>query len=279
MRKYKGLVLSILATSIILTGCNQGEKGVFSSDKKISKEETIQLVKDNLKKNDIEIEIVKLEETEIPSLYKMTAKNHPDAYVSKDGKYIVGSPVLNVSEKGIYEIGEKLQNEKNKTLISQVNKDEAITYPAIGETKHSIYVFTDVACAYCKQLHQIVPELNKAGIEVNYLAFPRSEEFKPAMEQVWCSKDKKTAYETAIKDGKVESEKCENPVSKHFELGTEMGIRGTPGIVSSEGVRIGGFMSPEDLVQRLDAIKNPEKAKEQEKNKEQNTPASEPKAE
>ena len=48
-----------------------------------------------------------------------------------------------------------------------------VVYPAEGETKSKDYIFTDVDCGYCRKLHKEVPALNKAGIEVRYLAFPR----------------------------------------------------------------------------------------------------------
>ena len=78
-----------------------------------------------------------------------------------------------------------------------------VVYPAIGETKSHITVFTDTTCPYCHKLHAEVPELNKRGIEVRYVAFPRQGLGSPGDEQlqaVWCSKDVAppwTAWSTA----------------------------------------------------------------------------------
>ena len=51
--------------------------------------------------------------------------------------------------------------------------------------------FTDISCPYCQKLHQEVPELNKQGVTVRYLAFPRNgvknNVVSQQMNAVWCS--------------------------------------------------------------------------------------------
>ena len=47
-----------------------------------------------------------------------------------------------------------------------------IVYKAANE-KYVITVFTDISCPYCQNCIK-VPELNKQGVTVRYLAFPRN---------------------------------------------------------------------------------------------------------
>ncbi len=88
---------------------------------------------------------------------------------------------------------------------------------APGKTDHIIYVFTDIDCSYCRRLHRDVPELNKNGVAIKYLAYPRagigSRAFKD-MEAVWCAEDKKQALTDAKNGEAVISNECENPVEK-----------------------------------------------------------------
>ena len=35
-------------------------------------------------------------------------------------------------------------------------------------------IFTDIDCGYCRKLHKEVPELNRLGVAVRYLAYPRA---------------------------------------------------------------------------------------------------------
>ena len=45
----------------------------------------------------------------------------------------------------------------------------------MGEaTGRYVTVFTDIDCTYCRQFHKTVPELQKRGLQVRYLMFPRA---------------------------------------------------------------------------------------------------------
>src|SRR5258708_12408243 len=62
---------------------------------------------------------------------------------------------------------------------------------------YTITVFTDVDCAYCRKLHSEIAELNRLGVRVRYMFFPRSgpntESWKKA-ELVWCSANRNEAF-------------------------------------------------------------------------------------
>jgi len=129
-------------------------------------------------------------------------------------------------------------------LINDIPVAETVVYPAIGETKTHITVFTDTTCPYCHKLHAEVPALNKMGIEVRYVAFPRQGLGSPGDEQlqaVWCSADKKAAMDKMVDGKEIKSAKCANPVSKQFALGQSIGVNGTPAIVLADGQVIPGY--------------------------------------
>ena len=115
-------------------------------------------------------------------------------------------------------------------------------------------MFTDITCGYCIRLHRDVPELNRIGIEVRYLAFPRagigSGPFKD-MESVWCANDKNKAMTSAKLGKKVKSAKCNNPVKKQYELGQLMGVIGTPAIYLENGREMPGYIPPQRLLQAI----------------------------
>ena len=121
---------------------------------------------------------------------------------------------------------------------------ETVVYPAVGETKSHITVFTDTTCPYCHKLHAEIPELNKMGIEVRYVAFPRQGLGSPGDQQlqaVWCSTDKKSAMDKMTEGKTVNAPKCANPVAKQFALGQSIGVNGTPAIVLADGQVIPGY--------------------------------------
>jgi thiol:disulfide interchange protein DsbC len=121
--------------------------------------------------------------------------------------------------------------------------------------KHTITVFTDMDCAYCRKLHSQINDYNKLGIKVRYIAYPRSGPNTASWskaEQVWCATDRKTAL-TEAKLGKSLPDKIcpNNPVAKEYELGQQFNLQGTPTLILGNGEMVSGYLSPPDLVQAL----------------------------
>ena len=113
-----------------------------------------------------------------------------------------------------------------------------VIFPAVGETKGVVSVFTDVDCGYCRKLHQEVPKLNQMGIEVRYLAYPRAGVGSRSYQKIvsaWCAADPNKAM-TQLKSGmEIPDVSCENPVAAQFDLGQQVGVTGTPAIVLEDG--------------------------------------------
>lgn len=246
MNKKTKLALLAAFSATSLIAC-----GPTSVKNQIAQTETV--VKSNIEKNNIPIEIDKLEPTELPGFYRLNIKNQEPVYVSKDGNYVIAGGIINIGEMPAEEISEKVQRLKAKQALKQIAPEELIVYPATQE-KYSITVFTDASCDFCKALHSHVPELNKQGITVKYAAFPRGNEFKPLMESVWCSKDRKTALEQAMQGKKVTSAACQSPVEKHVAIGHTLKISGTPAIFSELGRPLFSSLHPTMLLKELETL-------------------------
>ena len=110
--------------------------------------------------------------------------------------------------------------------------------PSNREVSHTLYIYTDIDCGYCRKMHQEINQLNDAGIAVRYLAYPRSgiggESYDKAV-SVWCAADRQQAL-TESKAGKLlPSASCTNPVADHYRMGEAMGVRGTPAVYLENG--------------------------------------------
>lgn len=172
-------------------------------------------------------------------------------YFSQDGQYMFLGELLNTNSR------ENLTEKRRATLIAKklekYGQDQMIV---IGpkEPKRYVTVFTDVDCPYCAKFHRDVPALNKAGVQVRYLLFPRTgiggRSYKRAV-GVWCAEDRIKSVGIAKAGGEVEFKDCENPVQGHYELGQEVGINGTPAIVLDDGRMIAGYVPPERLFSQL----------------------------
>ncbi|MFL6550606.1 MAG: DsbC family protein [Povalibacter sp.] len=177
------------------------------------------------------------------------------AYVSADGKYLFSGDLYEVgSRTNLTEAGRTTS--RSKALAKLDERDMIVFGPATA--KYTINVFTDVECGYCRKLHSEIEQLNKLGVRVRYMAYPRAgpgTDDWAKMEAVWCSKDRNSAI-TKAKQGQAVDAKCgATPVAKQYELGEEMGVRGTPAIFTASGDYIGGYLSPPDMVRQLDQLK------------------------
>ena len=170
-------------------------------------------------------------------------------YASEDGEYLLQGKIYKLTDKGI-------SNVTNKVLLDKLNalKNEMIVYPAKNE-KHVVTVFMDITCHYCHLLHQQVKEYNDLGITVRYLAFPRAgmeSQTAGQMEAIFTAKDPTFALNEAEKGNLPKELKTPNVVRKHYLLGAQFGVNGTPTIITSEGEVIGGYLKPADLLAALE---------------------------
>ena len=208
----------------------------------ISLEQARKNIQENLKS----IPADSIQPSEIKGLYKVFVPPRI-FYVSADGLFAVDGSIIDL--KGGVNLTEI---EKQKSVITAVNSlgEDSMVVFAPMKTKHTVTVFTDIDCGYCRKLHDAVPEYNKLGIKIRYLAFPRaglgSASYKKAV-SVWCADDRKDAM-TKAKSGKpLEAKSCDNPVKSHHNMGNMIGLRGTPAMVLEDGRVIPGFVPPARL--------------------------------
>ncbi len=180
---------------------------------------------------------------------KTVISNSGVLYLSEDGKYLVQGPVYDVS-------GSQPVNITNKLLMGKLNalEKEMIVYKAAQE-KYVITVFTDITCGYCHKLHEEMSDYNALGITVRYLAFPRqgvNSQAEKDMKSIWCAKDRNKAFDAAIKGSPVAAASCDLDIKKHYALGVQFGIQGTPAVLLTDGTLIPGYQGPKDMKAFLD---------------------------
>lgn len=183
---------------------------------------------------------------------------------------IVGGQVLYFSDDGRYMMQGSLYDMRAKKDLSQaglsvVRRDalkavpvsDRIVFAPVGVRKHTITVFTDIECGYCRKMHSEMAEYNKLGIAVEYLAFPRAGLTSPdalAMESVWCSLDRRKALTDAKNGRPVPPKRCTNPVAAQYKLGQRIGLQGTPMAINIDGVALPGYLPPDKMLEALDEL-------------------------
>ena len=155
------------------------------------------------------------------------------------------------------EVGREGLAAVRREALAKIPVTDRIVFAPVGPRKHTVAVFTDIECGYCRKLHSQIAEYNKLGIAVEYLAFPRAGLGSPdalVMESVWCSADRRQALTDAKNGRPVPPKRCENPVASEYQLGQRLGLQGTPMIVDVEGEVLPGYMDPTTMLDALDKL-------------------------
>jgi len=202
----------------------------------------------------VDIDSIQLAPT--PGFYQVIAAGQM-VYVSTDGKYMMHGDLIDLGKRE--NLNDNAWATFRKEELAKVPASERIVF-APAHPKYTVTVFTDVNCGFCRELHAHMAAFNKAGIAVEYLAWPREGVLTTAgrptptyteMVSVWCAKDRVAAFASAEKGHAPTAASCVNPVKDQFNLGLKLGVTGTPTIYGPDGRTLGGYVTPEQLLQAL----------------------------
>jgi len=188
----------------------------------------------------------------IPGIYEFT-QGAEISYLTADGKYFIDGNLYDLDSRE--NLTEVQRARARLAMIGAVPESQMVIFSPKNPL-YTITVFTDVDCAYCRKLHSEMAELNRLGVRVRYVFFPRTgpntDSWKKA-EVVWCSANRNEAFTRAKSGAQLDMTKtCDGtPVAREYALGQSIGVRGTPTIITERGDYITGYMPPRDLVQQL----------------------------
>ena len=177
------------------------------------------------------------------------------AYISEDGRYLLQGDLIDLDNQ--VNLSEQSRTTARRKLISSVDDDQFIAFTP-SEVKFTVTVFTDVDCTYCRKLHSQIDDYLAQGIEVRYMLYPRNGPASRSWstsEKVWCARDRNQALTDAKLDRSFETQKCDSSaITKHYMLGQDVGLTGTPAIIFEDGTLVSGYIPPATLSARLQQI-------------------------
>ena len=122
-----------------------------------------------------------------------------------------------------------------------------------GDGSRRMAYFADPNCGYCKRFdQQTLPKLKNTTVYV-FLYPIITAQSVPTSKSIWCSADREKAWDDYVIRSvapKAEPD-CENPVDDILAFGYGKRIRGTPTLFFSDGSRVSGALTLEQLEQRL----------------------------
>jgi thiol:disulfide interchange protein DsbC len=192
-----------------------------------------------------------IRETPVTGLYEVTMGPRV-VYVSGDGRYLVEGRMIDLVRRT--DLTAPQEAEARKRTVDGIGEDNMIIF-APPHYRHTVTVFTDLDCPYCRKLHSQIAEYEAQGIRVRYVLFPRegvgSDSFYKSV-SVWCAPDRQAAFTAATQDQPIPRKSCPNPVRKEMKVAESLSISGTPSIVLDNGDLIPGYVPPAHLAAMLD---------------------------
>lgn len=182
-------------------------------------------------------------------LYQIEMPGGRLLYTSADGKFLMQGYLFQLQDGKAINLTQAHEARSVAKLVNGIDRKDMVIFSPTAPKTH-ITVFTDTDCGYCQKLHSEVPELNRLGVEVRYVAFPRQGQGSHGyntLVSVWCSADPKAAMNLAKAQKDVPAASCDNPIMSQYELGQQIGVNGTPAIILANGQMIPGYQPAPEL--------------------------------
>ena len=105
-----------------------------------------QTIRKSLANLQLDTPIESISASPMAGLYEVKLKGSRVLYASADGQYIVQGYLFQLKDGKPVNLTEKAERLGVSKLINGIPVAETVVYPAIGETKTHITVFTDTTC-------------------------------------------------------------------------------------------------------------------------------------
>lgn len=201
------------------------------------------------------IEVADIRESPVPGLYEVMVGARI-VYVSADGRFLLNGQMIDLENQA--NLTEDRLSDVRASWAAGLNESRMVIFEPTVETRHTVTVFTDIDCGFCRTMHQDIDGLLARGVRVRYLLYPRNgpgtESAKKA-DHVWCSADRNDALTRAKAGKRVTAPACDTPIIANFELGRTVPVTGTPTLITEGGTVIPGYLETAKLVAELDRLK------------------------
>ena len=244
MKTVPSKALSFLIAAVLLL------PAALSAQDNPSHESAIAAIRDVMESTQPNLSIDTIVPSPVSGLYEISLQNGQVIFASADARYFIPGDLYEAMPGGLVNRGEEKRNVVRAEKIAAVPESEMIIFEPEAGRKATITVFTDVDCPYCRQLHSEIDRLNELGIAVRYLGYPRTgleTETHHKMVSTWCADNPNVMFTSATRGGVIPEADCDNPIARHYQLGREVGVTGTPALVLEDGTILPGYIPADTL--------------------------------
>jgi thiol:disulfide interchange protein DsbC len=207
-------------------------------------------VKKQLETNMPGIKIEAINVTPVPGLFEVMVEGQL-VYMTQDGRYMVHGDIYD--RQTMVNLSDAARSKVRLKALNDIKDSQTIVFGP-KKAAHTLTVFTDSSCGFCRKLHQEVPELNKQGVKVRYMLFPRAGLGTPnyrELQSVWCADNQQDAMNKVKAGQSVPPKVCQDPIEQHMDMAQSFGLTGTPYMLTETGAVINGYRPAAQLVEIL----------------------------
>ena len=192
--------------------------------------------------------------TKLPQfdLYEVVGNGNRIFYTDAKGEFALMGNLIDLKTR--VNLTQERQDQLNVVDFSRLPLDKAVV-KVKGDGSRKIAIFTDPDCPYCKRLEQELAKVSNVTVYVFLYPLPQLHPDAPRKARaVWCASDRAKAWDALMLEGKEPSApapECKDPIAEVAKVATEVGIRGTPGLVFANGKLVPGAISAEQIEQYL----------------------------
>jgi thiol:disulfide interchange protein DsbC len=180
----------------------------------------------------------------------------------------LGTQIIYSDANGDYVLLGDLVDTRSRTNLTQarlaeLNKVNFASLPlgnavkvVKGNGSRKIAVFSDPNCPYCKQLETSLKSIDNVTV-YTFLYPVLTPDSAVKSKAIWCSADRGKAWESWMIDRKVPSAAgtCDTTaIDKNLQLGSKLGVTGTPTIILADGRRLPGALPADQLEKEISGV-------------------------
>lgn len=199
-------------------------------------------VKNHLQKQYPLLKIENVATTDVKGLYSASMDGQI-IYLSEDAEYVLLGPMLRLKDQK--NLTKDLMMKQNPIDWKSLPLQDAIK-TVRGTGKRQLAVFSDPNCPYCKRLEEDLKKLN--NVTIYTFIFPIKPQSVAVSKDVWCSENRAYAWQNLMEKSQAPKNKsCDNPIERNLALGKKLGLSGTPTLVFSNGWKVMGAASADEI--------------------------------
>lgn len=209
-------------------------------------------VQSNLKQKHPDLPFQTVNSTPMPSIYEVQLDDGSLVYTDIQADYFLLGNLIDFKKQ--INLTEQRTQQLNQVDVKKLPLDQAIKQVK-GTGKHTLYIFTDPDCPYCKMLEKELAKMDNLTIYTFLYPIKDVQAQTKKAEKIWCSSNPADAWQKLMLDNVQPTGKanCSNPINKNLQLGQQLKVFGTPTLFLENGERIPGALKAEQLQQILNA--------------------------